>query len=247
MKKKLNSILMYTIIGGLLVASGWLLNHYGMFNNWFKVSAIIVKGNRYTPDENIIKKSGIKIDDSLYSLNLDSCNTEIMNLPYIKGVTISRYFPNQLIINVSEHQPIASVWEDKQWFLISHEGSILPLFHDIDLGRVPVLSGLKIENEKVGNSIHSAMLLEAYKFVNNLYINNPVTYAYSGEINFSKQKRIEIFFIKSEGKLIISKENYYGDLAKFNLFIRKGENLDFLRTGKYIDLCFKDRVIIKKA
>ena len=145
----------FVLSGLLLVVSlGWFLGQLGAFDNWFKVAEINVEGNKYSSSNEIIEASGLKKGLDLYALNLDSCGNEIVKLPYVKGVSISRFFPDEVIIRIVEYQPVASLWENNKWILVSEEGTILPLIEEADLGKIPVLNIKGMKPEKAGKKLN---------------------------------------------------------------------------------------------
>ena len=247
MTKKLKISAIVLSISIVLVSLGWFLGQIGAFNEWFSVAEINVEGNNYTSSEEIVKVSGLRNGLELYSLDLDSCGSEIVKLPYVKGVSISRFFPDEINIKIIEYHPVASIWKADKWILLSEEGTILPLIDEIDLGKIPVLNIKGKSIEKAGEKIGSASLKKGYSFVEELYNNHPVIYAYSGEINLTDEDKIEIFLIRSKTKIILDQADYKRQLMKLKYFLGPSENIDLIKNSGYVDLCFEERIIIKKA
>ena len=88
---------------------------------------------------------------------------------------------------------------------------------------------------------------KGYRFVKELYKNHPVIYAYSGEINLTHKEKIEIFLIRSKTKIVLDQQDFKRQLLKLKYFLGPSENIDLIKNGEYVDLCFEERIIIKKA
>lgn len=218
-----------------------------ILSSWFVVSEISIVNNQYTGNDLILKHAGIKKGSNIYALNLDSSVAEVMKLPYVKGISISRKLPHTVILRITERQPIASLWADNQWYLISDDGRVLPLTADIELGKVPVIGGIKNGTLDIGKKVSGKGLTKAWKFVSELYINHAMLYAYAAEIEFDSKEEIEVKMIRDYSRIILNSEEYEKDLLKLKLFFNNKMNrLSLLKESEYINLKFNDRIIVKK-
>ncbi len=84
------------------------------------------------------------IGRSVYSVPLEERLTTLQTVDWVRGATVSRIWPNQLIVNVSERQPVAFVKRaDSSVGLIDRDGIILPAVPD--RFELPVLDGVDAE------------------------------------------------------------------------------------------------------
>lgn len=93
---------------------------------FFNVENITVSGaSNYTADE-IINASGIKAGDNLVRTSTERCENMIESrLVYIENATVTRHFPNTMVINVEASVPAANFICEGYTLLISSGGKVL--------------------------------------------------------------------------------------------------------------------------
>lgn len=92
----------------------------------FKTEKIVVKGNKYYDDQVIIKLSGLKEGDNIFTSTMFADTSKIVDtLPYIKSASVSFSIPNGLVITVENQAPYYSLKSGKEYFLVSKENRIL--------------------------------------------------------------------------------------------------------------------------
>ena len=94
-------------------------------------SKIIIRGNNHTDYNDVSQIIRSQID--IFSKNKDSylesvisvVKNNIIELPWVKNVVISRTLPNDLNVLIEEHEPFA-IWQDNNIkYIIDKEGSII--------------------------------------------------------------------------------------------------------------------------
>ncbi len=118
-KKKrplLRIIVFIAIIGGL---------YYFGTSEFFDINEIEVRGNNHYTEEQIREKSGIKIGQNLFKLNIRNARNKILKDPYFKNVDIDRKLPKKIVINVTEREEIAIVKVKKGYSVIDIDGLVL--------------------------------------------------------------------------------------------------------------------------
>jgi len=68
------------------------------------IESIIIKGNYYTKDIEIIEKSKLKKNESLFKMNISKIKKNIKELNYISDVKIKRSLNKEVIIEVKEEK-----------------------------------------------------------------------------------------------------------------------------------------------
>lgn len=121
-RKKKNSNAMGIIVFIIAAAIFLLLSTTVFFN----VEHITVEGaSNYTAEE-VIEASGIKAGDNLVRTSTDKCADLIESrLVYIENATVTRSFPNTMVINVEASVPAANFICDDYTLLISGGGKVL--------------------------------------------------------------------------------------------------------------------------
>jgi len=182
--------------------------------------------------EGDIKNALIRSGESLLKLNFDELERRSRNIPWLKKVSLRKEFPDTLLMKVEESAPKALLRINTHLFLIDSDGRVLEEIQDNNTYFLPVI--VEADPEKNRGDI-----LEALKFVDALT-----------EQNILSEKAIEIMLTSSgldmniDGEFVkIGYGRYKEKLMRWKSLrpeIRK-RNVDI----EYIDLRFKDRVIVK--
>lgn len=76
------------------------------------ISVISVEGDLQYIDRDSVQRSiAPYLEESLVTINLDALRADLLAMPWVAGATVTRVWPDQLIINLDEHLPVAR-WGD---------------------------------------------------------------------------------------------------------------------------------------
>ncbi len=121
---------------------------YGI-NNWFIINRVIVTGDMEHVDENNLKSVAIKsVDGNLFTLNINKMQADFLEIPWVKKIAVSRGFPNDVIVNISEYKAIAHLGVAQ---LISDEGKV---FNGVATESLPVFDTSLDNVSEVLNDYH---------------------------------------------------------------------------------------------
>ena len=161
-----------------------------------RIQSIQVEGNKYLADNEIVKQSGLEINDNIWEIRINRIETMIKKHPEIKDVSLRRKFPNHIKIEVDEYQYTAYVQKGKEYYPVLSNGKILDkkLSHIPDSGPLLVsfkegkpleviIGQLEEMSEEVMNSIseihHNPSKTDKTKVT--LYMNDGYEVTASGE------------------------------------------------------------------
>ena len=110
------------LIGGLAVfILIFSFVEYGI-NNWFTVNRVIVTGDMEHVDESDLKSVAVDtVEGNLFTIDINQLQADFLEIPWVKHVAVSRSFPNDVMVNVSEYKAIANLGGDQ---LISDDGKV---------------------------------------------------------------------------------------------------------------------------
>ena len=99
---------------------------------FFKVNTVEVQGNAIYSAEEIRSASGIQKGDNLFTLNKEAAAGSIKaSLPYVETVSIIRFLPDKIVIEVKESDATFAVTTDTNTtWLINSVGKALELISD---------------------------------------------------------------------------------------------------------------------
>lgn len=139
------------ILAGLLIVLGPTL-----LRNLFATRSIDVQGNHYVTDAQVIESSGIRLGDSVLSVNADRVAENIERNRYLDFVGLWRgFFPPSVTITVVEHTPRAKMMWMGMLLIIGENGVVLERTAEIDIPvHVPEVIGMSVSSVTVGEPIH---------------------------------------------------------------------------------------------
>lgn len=116
---------------------------------FFNVDTITVEGTTKYTEEEIVAGMDIKKGDNLYLWNkMKTADNLLVQFPYLKTVQIRRHLPDDLVVTVTESQPVIAVPTNGVYYLISEEGKVLEQVAT-DQG-LTVVTGAALADVKMG-------------------------------------------------------------------------------------------------
>ncbi len=160
-KKKSHKVLKIFFIFFLLILIIVLL----LLSPVFNISKITVENNVRVSADEIISLSGIKLGDNTFKyINFDMIE-KIKENPYIEDVKITRKYPDEIIISVTERTAEFCLKLGESYIYIDNQGYIVEITSE-DYG-VPEIIGFKTEimNDSLGNRLIEEDLNEFGKII----------------------------------------------------------------------------------
>lgn len=219
-------VLLAVIVIAALVLGVKLLTRH------FSVNEIIVSGNYHLDTNDIVKSMNIIKGKPLLDIRSTDINEKLSENPWIKSVALKKQFPGTLLIKVEEAAPRALLSIKKKLYIIDDDGNILERIKGESIPFLPVIKGVSPKNKKD--------ISEALKLIASLSEKNILSSRESIEIGTESYG----LFVNMDGEFI---KVGYGDYSeKFERWIELEPEIR--KRGvpiKYIDLRFKDSVIVK--
>jgi cell division protein FtsQ len=198
----------------------------------FGVKEIMVSGNYHLDADDIMKTMKIHKGESLLKLHFENIEADLKKNQWIKKVAFRKQYPGTLVVKIAEAEPRALLSMKKRFYLIDEDGAIL---ERIEEGTIPFLPLIKDIDPKNKKGMKEALKLVA---------------ALSGNDEFIDRESIEIglesygLAVHIDGEFIKVGYGKYED--KFERWIELEPEIR--KRGvpiKYVDLRFKDSVIVK--
>ncbi len=223
---------------------------YGTFHGYryvttapqFAVAHINFSGNERVGLPTLEKMAQPLLGQNIFQLDLQSITERFKDNPWIENVSAARQLPGGIRIKVQERTPFARIQLDKT-YLMDHYG-VLIVPDKKKHGTLPLITGVKVRGVKLGHEIPVAGIvpgLQAMHFMN--------------QLGAFKDDPIQKFHMSSPRKLVFTTGNQGIDIYLAVDRIQEGfENLKIILdamdsnlTGiHYIDLSFKDKVVVKQ-
>jgi cell division septal protein FtsQ len=234
----IKTLIFYLAIGFL----GWNFFTFIFSSNFCNIEEVIIKGNDCLSEDEIFYKSGIRLGENIFKLDLKKSIDSLIQEPQIKEVGIKRVIPNKIIISLTERKAVVIVRIGEEYFSSTKEGIVLTKIdrpeEEFDL---PLILGLEINEIKIGEIIGKPEFRTALESINSAEVILPKRFC-----------RVEI--LSPDDFMICNKDNTLKIRANGPEVIINEENL--LREAlvkikrekllvEYIDIRFKDSLVIK--
>lgn len=82
----------------------------------FELEQVVVEGHARTTIDDINAVLKLRQGMPIFDINLEEKKESVLRLPWIKTVRIERHLPTQVLISVTEKQPIA-IWQNKKQYM----------------------------------------------------------------------------------------------------------------------------------
>ena len=123
----------------------------------FSIKAITINGARELSESEILAIAGIGPRNSLAFLDVAEIRASLKAVPLVKDVSVSKLYPNRLLIDLEERQPFALWQKDGSVSLVAADGTVIDELHEARYETLPLVTGPGA-NEKIADYV---ALLEA--------------------------------------------------------------------------------------
>ncbi len=250
-KKKgtLRATLIYLSIIAVLSLLAYMNRHIEHFLSeqvaTFEVKNIKIHGNRALTRSQILLLCGVRPGEKFVTLKPVDIARKLLQSPFVKSASAVYSLPSTLHINVVERQPIAFVY-DRQLLLLDEQGVVLPLPKSPGhVWNLPFIYGFKGSVGAIGKKTVSADVQKAIEVLQYVrFIKSPL-WPLIAALDVSDAKTLQLSLTRGGARVRLNYDQYQDELYVLTLYIENYLSLDQLAEIEYIDLRFKDRLIVK--
>jgi cell division protein FtsQ len=207
-------------------------------SSYFTVGAVVVEGNKYVSVEDIHRIAEIPESINIFSLNTGTIKTRLLHDLRMDEIDVSRKFPGTIVIHVKERKPMAYIASNYGFLELDKQGVVLAVFKNIKQVNVPMITGIRLDNEYVGDKIENQV---AKNIVNYLSLLDEVSLNQLSEINLKSSEEIVVYTLNSL-QIRLGHSQQLADKAKLtNEMLRELEGKKIV--VEYIDLNYASPVI----
>ena len=198
-QKKRKKNLVGKIIVLLLLLVGTAV--FAMISPIFNIIKIEVNGNEKVDKSTIISLSGNLEGKNIFQISKKKLINSIKDNPYIDNVTIKRYLPGTLQINVEERKVAYQVKVINSYVYINYQGYILEV--SSKEAKVPIIEGFQTEQDTLLNGRRLSnkdievlrIILKIMETAKNVEVSNLIS-------KISTQNNEYVLEMKEENKLV---------------------------------------------
>lgn len=202
-----------------------------MKSSFFAIGSVEVQGNKYIATEEIYRIAGIPEQTNIFRLNINEIKSRLVKDLRIADVDVVRKFPGTVVLTIKERHPIAYVASSYGFVELDKQGVILAAFKNFKQLNVPIITGIKIDNGYVGDSVSNSdlgIVLEYLSLLDENILNQ------ISEVNIKSPDQM-IAYTVSSAQIRIGNNERLAEKARFtNEILREID--DKKMVIEYIDL-----------
>jgi cell division protein FtsQ len=134
----------------------------------FMVGAVSVEGNSYISDEDVFRIAGIPEQINIFRLNTQDIRSRLVGDLRIANVEVSRKFPATVMIHITERKPLAYLATNYGFAQVDKQGIVLAAFKNLRQVIVPIITGVRLTNEYVGDQLQSGPIISILAYLEKL-------------------------------------------------------------------------------
>jgi cell division protein FtsQ len=202
-------------------------------SSYFIIGEVVVEGNNYITVDDVYKIAEIPEKINIFSLNTSDIKTRLLYDLRISEVDISRRFPGTIVIHIKERKPMAYVTSGYGFLELDSQGVVLAAFKNLKNMNVPMITGIRLDNEYVGDKIENPPIRSVVHYLSLL---DETVLKQISEVNVRSSEQVFAYTLTSVQIRLGNSENL-SDKAKLTHNILH-EISDKKMNVEYIDLTY---------
>ena len=210
--------------------------------DFFTIKKVAILGNPIMSGEDVKNRTENLVGQNIFFINKKSIIDSAKKNPYVESVEISRSFPKQVNIKITEKQGVFVFDKDGQKYVLDGNGILLEKTDSVENRSLVSIKGIKLNNEELGQSVvDDKRTLDLLDIFYQIIKKNPTNYNIDG-IDASDLMNIKVNIGQVEGR-IGNDENIPDKMNKL-LHIIQDPNIG-LKKG-YVDVGFNGTPVYYK-
>ena len=107
----------------------------------FPIKSVTIAGAKELREDELLKIAGVGPSNSLIFMNVAAIRKRLIDVPLIKDASVSKLFPNRLLIEIEERQPYALWQKNGVVAVVAEDGTPIDDMRDSRFGRLPLVVG----------------------------------------------------------------------------------------------------------
>jgi len=238
-----------TLIPGLAKIVMVVACFYGIFSSYrflthsprFSINEINLVGHKRLSNEELSSWIEPIIGKNIFKLELDRISKRLVEHPWIQSASARRVLPQGIYVEIQERTPFAKI-QMEQVYVMDNYGVLLGS-ELRGTNKLPTITGIKMKNPKIGSNVADEEIIRGLKMMHSLnqlsmFEKNPID-----NVHISSRYRITFSTHTQDIKVHMRPE--IAEESFKNLVLALGAIEKNEKDLSYIDLSFKNRVVVK--
>lgn len=231
--RRIGIIIIILGVGGIIFATK---------STFFIIKKVSILGNPIMSGEDVKKRTEDLNGQNIFFINKQNIINEAKKNPYVENVQISKIYPKQVDIKISEKQGIYYVEKDGINYVLDKDLLLLEKTEDVKNRSLVNVIGMELKNVELGEkTLDDSRKLELLDTFCKIVKSNPTNYNIN-YINVSDLMNIKIYIGNVEGRM----GNDENIPDKMNKLLHIIENPDIGIVKGYVDVGFNGSPVYYK-
>jgi cell division protein FtsQ len=210
-----------------------------------KIERVIINGSNILRAQDVYALSNVPAKTVMYDLNILDVQKRIAGHPFVKAVCVHRQVPDELLIDIVERVPIASV-NGAELRYIDEDGVMLPYIQSPVQFDLPMISGIDgLEKNAAGTTAANNDLYQAIAILQTAILVDSSVYHLISEIKMNRGNDVMLYASEGGIPILLGQGDVAKKLVTFQTFWNNFIRTDDPERLKYIDLRFDGQVVVK--
>jgi cell division protein FtsQ len=170
-------------------------------SNVFIIKKVAILGNPIMSGEDVKNRTENLIGQNIFFINKQNIINEAKKNPYVESIEISKAYPKQVNIKISEKQGIYCVDKNGEKYVLDSESVLLEKTDNVENRNLVNVIGLDLKDVELGNkTIDNTRVLDFLDIFYQIIKINPTNYNIDS-IDVSDFMNIKVYIGKVEGRL----------------------------------------------
>jgi len=210
----------------------------------FSLKLIEVSSAKHLTRDEILGLAGVEAGKDLLRMNLKRMGEHILQNPWVETVRINRYFPDAVSIAITEREPVAIVNMGFIYYL-DKKGNVFKVLNQGDKLDFPVVTGFSEEDLGSDPKGTREALVDTCLLLQILREKGAFILADVSEIHYDKGYGFTLFTASGALPVKVGSGDFPAKVERFARIYR--DLMVQMPAIHYIDLDYKDKIIVKKS
>lgn len=234
------------VIAAVSILSGLCYGGYQLFlrTTILKIEKLQVSGARRLKRDEVVALSTLKQGDSMLKVDLRTVADHVKKNPWVEKVSVKRYFPHTVSLEITEWEP-AAIINMAYLYYLDGTGEIFKLLNRGDNLDYPVITGITEEDLAKDPAGCKEMLKQALELSSQLKRGSVFKLQDISEIHVDKGYGLTLFTAQGGVPVKLGNGGFAEKLARFSRIYK--DLSAQLPSLEYIDLNYNDKIVVKKV
>lgn len=241
LKSKRRRLIRRVILYSVVVTAGAII--FATKSNFFLVKQVTVLGNPIMSGDDIKKNTENILGQNIFFIDKSNIIKEAKKNPYVDNVEITKTYPKQVNIKITEKQGVYYAEKDGYKYVFDSQMNLLEKIDSVENRNLVKITGLDLKSVELGDKASDDT--RTLKLINLFYQiiqKNPTSYNINS-IDISDFTNIKVYIGNVEGRL----GNDENIPDKMNKLLHIMQSPDIGITKGYVDVGFNGAPVYYKA